>query len=232
MPWFAIAVPFLAFAFIFLANFYQGSSREIKRLEATQRSLVYNNFNETLTGMSTIKAFNAEKDFIKKNDHYLNKMNEAYYLSIATQRWLCVHLDLVTCLVALIVCLLCITGQFGISASSTGLLINYVLQLIGILSLTIRSMTQVENEMNSVERLHEYAFELPQEKEYFKPEVKVPEEWPQSGYIQFKDVHMRYRPNLPLVLKGLSVNFYPERKLVLLVEPVLVNHPSCLHCID
>ncbi|MCP8719280.1 MAG: ABC transporter transmembrane domain-containing protein [Asgard group archaeon] len=213
LPWFAIAVPFLAFAFIFLANFYQGSSREIKRLEATQRSLVYNNFNETLTGMSTIKAFNAEKDFIKKNDHYLNKMNEAYYLSIATQRWLCVHLDLVTCLVALIVCLLCITGQFGISASSTGLLINYVLQLIGILSLTIRSMTQVENEMNSVERLHEYAFELPQEKEYFKPEVKVPEEWPQSGYIQFKDVHMRYRPNLPLVLKGLSVNFYPGEKV-------------------
>lgn len=74
-------------------------------------------------------------------------------------------------------------------------------------------MTQVENEMNSVERLHEYAFELPQEKEYFKPEVKVPEEWPQSGYIQFKDVHMRYRPNLPLVLKGLSVNFYPGEKV-------------------
>ncbi|RCK54406.1 Oligomycin resistance ATP-dependent permease YOR1 [Candida viswanathii] len=213
LPWFAIAVPFLAFTFIFLANFYQGSSREIKRLEATQRSLVYNNFNETLTGMSTIKAFSAEKDFIKKNDYYLNRMNEAYYLSIATQRWLCVHLDFVTCAVALIVCLLCITGQFEISASSTGLLINYVLQLVGILSLTIRSMTQVENEMNSVERIHEYAFQLPQEKEYFKPEVKIAEEWPQSGYIQFKDVYLRYRPNLPLVLKGLSVNFYPGEKV-------------------
>lgn len=213
LPWFAIAVPFLAFVFLFLANFYQGSSREIKRLEATQRSLVYNNFNETLTGMNTIKAFNAEADFIKKNDYYLNRMNEAYYLSIATQRWLCVHLDLVTCLVAVIVCLLCITGQFEISASSTGLLINYVLQLVGILSLTIRSMTQVENEMNSVERVHEYAFELPQEKEYIKPDAEVAEDWPQSGYIHFKDVHMRYRPNLPLVLKGLSVNFYPGEKV-------------------
>ena len=76
LPWFAIAVPFLSFAFVFVANFYQGSSREIKRLEAVQRSLVYNNFNETLSGMSTIKAYKVEETFIEKNDRYLNKMNE------------------------------------------------------------------------------------------------------------------------------------------------------------
>lgn len=125
LPYFSVAIPFLGFAFVFLANFYQGSSREIKRLEATQRSLVYNNFNETLTGMSTIKSFKAEDDFIRKNDYFINRMNEAYYLSIATQRWLCVHLDIITSSVALIVCMLCITGQFNISASSTGLLLNY-----------------------------------------------------------------------------------------------------------
>ncbi|CAK9439710.1 uncharacterized protein LODBEIA_P38100 [Lodderomyces beijingensis] len=213
LPYFVAAVPFLAFAFVFLANFYQGSSREIKRLEATQRSLVYNNFNETLTGMATIKAFNAESDFIKKNDRFLNKMNEAYYLSIATQRWLCVHLDVITSAFALIICMLCITEQFNISASSTGLLLNYVMQLVGVLSLTIRSMTAVENEMNSVERLYEYAFDLPQESPYTIVENTPPPEWPASGYVTFKDVHLRYRPDLPLVLKGLSVNFYPGEKV-------------------
>lgn len=212
LPYFAVAIPFLGFAFVFLANFYQGSSREIKRLEATQRSLVYNNFNETLTGMSTIKSFKAEDDFIRKNDYFINRMNEAYYLSIATQRWLCVHLDIITSSVALIVCMLCITGQFNISASSTGLLLNYVLQLVGVLSLTIRSMTQVENEMNSVERLHEYAYRLPQEAAYTK-EIQPPKEWPPSGYVTFKDVTLRYRPNLPPVLQHLDVNFYPGEKV-------------------
>ncbi|KAK6454593.1 uncharacterized protein RJT20DRAFT_130772 [Scheffersomyces xylosifermentans] len=213
LPWFAIAIPFLAFGFTFLANFYQGSSREIKRLEATQRSLVYNNFNETLTGMDTIKSFKAEGDFIKKNDLYLNKMNEAYYLSIATQRWLCVHLDVITSVFALIICMLCITEQFNISASSTGLLLNYVIQIVGLLALTVRSMTQVENEMNSVERLHEYSFHLPQEAAYEKPECSPPQEWPPSGYIQFKDVTMRYRPNLPTVLKNMNLNIYPGEKV-------------------
>lgn len=212
LPYFSVAIPFLGFAFVFLANFYQGSSREIKRLEATQRSLVYNNFNETLTGMSTIKSFKAEDDFIRKNDYFINRMNEAYYLSIATQRWLCVHLDIITSSVALIVCMLCITGQFNISASSTGLLLNYVLQLVGVLSLTIRSMTQVENEMNSVERLHEYAYRLPQEAAYTK-EIQPPKEWPPSGYVTFKDVTLRYRPNLPPVLQHLNVNFYPGEKV-------------------
>lgn len=213
LPWFAIAVPFLGFGFIFFANFYQGSAREIKRIEAVQRSCVYNNFNETLTGMSTIKAYKAEGRFIKRNDVFINRMNEAYFLSIATQRWLCVHLDIIASIFALIISLLCITDQFNISASSTGLLLNYVIQIVGLLSLTIRAMTQVENEMNSAERLHEYAFHLPQEATYKKEALSVPEEWPPSGYIEFKDVSLRYRQGLPLVLKNLTLNVYPGEKI-------------------
>lgn len=213
LPWFAIAVPFLGGGFLFLSDIYSGSSREIKRLEAVQRSVVYNNFNETLTGMNTIKAYNAEKTFISKNDYLLNKMNEAYFLSIATQRWLCVHLDFIASIFALVICMLCITDQFNISASSTGLLLNYVIQIVGLLSLTIRAMTQVENEMNSVERLHSYAFHLPQEAAYEKSEFKPPPEWPMAGYIQFKDVSLRYRENLPLVLKDLDFGVYPGEKV-------------------
>lgn len=213
LPWFAIAVPFLSFAFVFVANFYQGSSREIKRLEAVQRSLVYNNFNETLSGMSTIKAYKVEETFIEKNDKYLNKMNEAYYVSIANQRWLGVHLDIIASIFALIICLLCITDQFHISASSTGLLLSYVIQIVGLLSLTIRSMTQVENEMNSVERLHQYAFHLPQEAAYKKPETAPPTEWPPSGYIQFNNVSLKYRDHLPTVLKNLNFSVYPGEKV-------------------
>uniref|UniRef100_A0A0L0P6Y1 Multi drug resistance-associated protein n=1 Tax=Candidozyma auris TaxID=498019 RepID=A0A0L0P6Y1_CANAR len=213
LPWFAIAVPFLGCAFFFLADIYSGSSREIKRLEAVQRSVVYNNFNEILTGMHTIKAYKEEVNFIKKNDSLLNRMNEAYYLSIANQRWLCVHLDTIAALFALIISMLCITEQFNISPQSTGLLLNYVIQIVGLLSLTVRAMTQVENEMNSVERLHQYAFDLPQEAAYEKSETKPPPHWPPYGYVQFNNVNLRYRENLPLVLKDLTFGAYPDEKV-------------------
>lgn len=213
LPWFAIAVPFLVLIFLFFTDLYSGSSREVKRLEAVQRSVVYNNFNETLTGMETIKAFLSQDMFVKKNDYLLNRMNEAYFLSIATQRWLCVYLDMIAAAFALLICMLCVTDQFNISASSTGLLLNYVIQIVGLLSLTVRAMTQVETEMNSVERLHSYAFELPQEAAYEKSEFTPPPQWPFTGYIQFNDVSLRYRPNLPLVLKDLNFGVYPGEKL-------------------
>lgn len=213
LPYFAAAMPFLGFGFTFLANFYQGSSREVKRLESVQRSLVYNNFSETLLGMSTIKAYRVQDTFVKKNDDFLNKTNEAYYLSIATQRWLGVHLDIIASMFALIISMLCITEQFSISAASTGLLLNYVIQIVGLLSLTVRSMTQVESEMNSVERLHDYAFHLPQEAAYLKPENEPPAEWPPSGYILFNNASLRYRPGLPKVLNDLTFSIYPREKV-------------------
>lgn len=213
LPWFAITVPFFAVFYYFFSDIYSSSSREIKRLEAVQRSVVYNNFNEVLTGMATIKAYHAEQLFVDKNDYLLNRQNEAYFLSIATQRWLCVHLDTMASLFALVICMLCITDQFEISASSTGLLLNYVIQIVGLLSLTVRAMTQVETEMNSVERLHSYAFNMPQEADYEKPEAKPAPEWPMAGYIQFNDVSLRYRPSLPLVLKNLQFGVYPGEKV-------------------
>lgn len=84
LPWFAIAIPVLVFLFVVMATFYQASGREVKRLEAVQRSHVYNNFNETLTGMETIKAFGKAWNFLRRNVNAINLQNEAYYVTVAT----------------------------------------------------------------------------------------------------------------------------------------------------
>lgn len=213
LPWFAIAVPFLIFAFMAIGDFYQASAREIKRLEAVQRSFVYNNFNETLSGMKTIKAYKAERRFIEKNDGYLDKMNEAYYITIANQRWLAIHLDFVATILALVICFLCVFRVFKINASSVGLLLSYVLQIAGQLSMLVKTYTQVENEMNSVERMCEYAFDLPQESAPHISETKPAESWPENGSIRFENVSLAYRPGLPLVLKSLNADIKPMEKI-------------------
>ncbi|QFZ29208.1 putative oligomycin resistance ATP-dependent permease [Clavispora lusitaniae] len=213
LPWFAIAIPFLGFIFVAIGNFYQASAREIKRLEAVQRSFVYNNFNETLSGMKTIKAYQAEERFLEKNDTYVNNMNEAYYITIANQRWLSIHLDFVAAGFALIICFLCVFRVFKISAASVGLLLSYVLQIAGQLSMLVRTYTQVENEMNSVERICEYALYLPEEAPYNISETKPADSWPEHGAVRFENVSLAYRPGLPLVLKNLSADIKPKEKI-------------------
>lgn len=213
LPWFAIAIPFLLFLFVFIADHYQSSGREVKRLEAVQRSFVYNNLSEVLGGLDTIRAYHSQERFLVKSDFLINKMNEASYMVAALQRWVGVSLDLVAVIFALIITLLCVTRQFKISPSSSGVLLTYVLQLPGLLNTVLRALTQTENGMNSAERLVTYALDLPQEAAYRKPELSPPENWPEKGVINFENVSFAYRSGLPPVLKNFNLNISSGEKI-------------------
>lgn len=69
--------------------------------------------------------------------------------------------------------------------------------------------------MNAVERILVYS-DLPSEGD---PESKLtpPPAWPQQGQISFKDVELRYRPELPLVLKSISFDVKPGEKVRLII---------------
>ncbi|XBW38273.1 hypothetical protein QEN19_003862 [Hanseniaspora menglaensis] len=219
MPWFAISIPFLTFLYVIIASHYQATGREAKRLESVQRSFVYNNINEVLSGMSTIKCYSKEKAFLLKSSFLIDKQNEAAHLTFALQRWAALFIDMVACLFALIIALLCITRTFHVNAASVGVMLTYVLQLPGLLNTLLRSMTQTENDMNSVERLVSYSMELPQEAAYKSGNgdgvVKPSPQWPVNGSIQFENVSMAYREGLPLVLKDLSFDIKDGEKIAL-----------------
>jgi ABC-type multidrug transport system fused ATPase/permease subunit len=203
IPWIAICLPIILITLVALANFYQASNREVKRLEATRRSYVYSNFNESLTGLNTIKAYKQNDRFYERNNHFLNKMNEASFLVFANQRWLELMLDILSTFYILVVALLCVNQVFRLNPASVGLLLSYSFLVGQSLTEVIKTYTQFENAMNSAERIIHYALKLPQEAPPVV-ESSQPAEWPVAGEIQFNDVSMVYRPGLPLVLKNIS----------------------------
>lgn len=213
LPWFAIAVPFLVFVFVGFANFYSASGREIKRVESIQRSHVYNNFNETLTGMDTIKSYQRSEIFLENNVTKIDRMNEAYYLTLANMRWLDVSVSILSTAFALLISFLCIFRVFNISASSVGLVLNYVLLLSGMCSLLVVVATQTEQDMNSADRIIEYVYDLPQEAAYVVSETTPRPSWPEKGEIKFDKVNLAYRPGLPLVLKDFTASLRPTEKI-------------------
>lgn len=62
--------------------------------------------------------------------------------------------------------------------------------------------------MNAVERTVQYtqADRIPQEPPHFIDATKPPADWPTGGALEFRDVEMSYRPGLPSVLKGVSLD--------------------------
>jgi ABC-type bacteriocin/lantibiotic exporter with double-glycine peptidase domain len=70
----------------------------------------------------------------------------------------------------------------------------------------VRQLAEVENDMTSVERIVYYARDLKQEPPHEIPEQKPPAPWPSIGKLDINEAVLKYRPELPLVLKGLSMS--------------------------
>ena len=80
-------------------------------------------------------------------------------------------------------------------------------------SWSIQQGADVENNMSSVERIVHYTTEIEQEAPHEIPDRKPPVSWPAQGQIVLKDVFLKYRPELPSVLKGLSMHVKPGEKI-------------------
>lgn len=213
IPWIAIAVPPIMIALIAIANYYQASNREVKRLEATQRSHVYSNFNEVLSGANTIKAYKQDERFYERNNKLINEMNEASYIVYSLQRWIDLLLDVLALSFVLIVSILCVNNVFKLNAASVGLLVSYAISLSQILSFVVRTYTEFENDMNSGERVIFYALKLPQEAPFVIDNTQPDSDWPRNGEVVFDKVNLAYRPGLPLVLKDLSFKIGSGEKI-------------------
>lgn len=77
----------------------------------------------------------------------------------------------------------------------------------------IRQIAEVENNMNSVERVVYYSQDVEQEAPPEIPNQKPPPSWPSEGRLDFKDVSLSYRPGLPTVLKGISMSVSAGEKI-------------------
>ncbi|GMF05879.1 unnamed protein product [Ambrosiozyma monospora] len=141
-------------------------------------------------------------------------MNESYFLTNSLQRLFAVFLHLCVGATNLIINILCVSRVFPISAAASGLIISYVASCSIMVTTCTKALGQLEQLLSSVERVCEYAFDIPQEAQYHSDDVnRPPDNWPDKGGVNFTDVSLRYREGLPLVLKGISIDIKPGEKI-------------------
>ncbi|WFD33272.1 hypothetical protein MCUN1_000085 [Malassezia cuniculi] len=225
--YFIIAV---AAVFIFagiVGQFYRNSAREFKRIDAVLRSVLYSHFAESLSGLTTIRTYQKSQLFLEDNYKRVDLQNRAYLLTIVNQRWLGLRLDIAGSFLVLILGIIVsarltqVTGatpeelalNLRAYSSKNGVAFSSIVVIAQTLGFLTRQLTEIENEMNSAERLIHYGETLPQEAEQSVALHTPPEEWPQHGSVQLNDVWLRYRPNLPNVLKGVSMNVEGGQKV-------------------
>ncbi|KAJ3340676.1 hypothetical protein HDU93_006533 [Gonapodya sp. JEL0774] len=103
------------------------------------------------------------------------------------------------------------SSMFG--PSVIGLALTYSLNVTGTLNWMVRQLAETEMQMNGVERLIYYSEDLDVEAAMVIEDNRPPELWPSRGEIVFKDLEMRYRPDLPVVLKKINLHINAGEKV-------------------
>ncbi|XP_051129037.1 ABC transporter C family member 12-like isoform X2 [Andrographis paniculata] len=197
--------------------YYQSTSREVKRLDSITRSPVYAQFGEALNGLSTIRAYKAYDRMTTINGKSMDNNIRFTLVNISSNRWLTIRLETLGGI------MIWLTATFSVMqnnrvenqvafASTMGLLLSYSLNITNLLSNVLRQASRAENSLNAVERVGTY-IDLPSEAPDVIEGNRPPSGWPAEGHIKFEDVHLRYRPRLPPVLRGLSFTIYPYQKV-------------------
>jgi ABC-type multidrug transport system fused ATPase/permease subunit len=202
--YFVIALVPLVTIFLFATTYYRASAREVKRIESVLRSTLSAKFSEGLSGIACIRAYGLKDRFVADLRKAIDDVDSAYYLTYSNQRWLSVRLDMLGNCLVFTTGILVVTSRFSVDPSIGGLVLSYILGVVQMIQFTVRQLAEVENGMNSVERLRYYGTELEQEAPL--KTIDVRKTWPEKGEIVFDNVEMRYRAGLPLVLQGLSMH--------------------------
>ncbi|KAF3843965.1 hypothetical protein F7725_016013 [Dissostichus mawsoni] len=211
-PFAAVIILPLAFLYAFVQSFYVATSCQLRRLEAVSRSPIYTHFNETVQGASVIRAFGEQSRFIQQTNERVDFNQTSYFPRFVATRWLAVNLEFVGNGVVLAAAILSVMGKGTLSPGIVGLAVSHSLQVTGILSWIVRSWTDVENNIVSVERVNEYA-ETAKEASWSIEGSSLPLAWPQRGAIEFQDYGLQYRKGLELALKGITMQVHERERI-------------------
>ncbi|MEW5311484.1 MAG: hypothetical protein WDW38_003194 [Sanguina aurantia] len=227
-----IVVILLFFYWLYL--YFQGSVRQIKRLDAVSRSPVFSSISEAINGVATIRAFGVQGDLTRKHARLVDANVVMSLVNQSMNRWLSVRLESLSAVAALLAAAVAVE-QRG-PAGSSGLVIVYAMQITQVVSMTIRANSMAENMFNAVERVTEYD-NLPTEGASAAAAVAAgagdeppAPGWPADGVVEFKSVAMRYRAGTPLVLRGVSFRA-GSREKVAIVGRTGAGKSSMISCI-
>jgi len=213
VPYLLIVVVILSVMFFFFRNYFMATSRELKRLEAVDRSPLFTHVSATIEGVVTIRSFSMNKVVNKEFISCLNYQAESKLLFIMCSRWFAQRLDLGVILFSAI-CLfapIILAEHASFDPGLIGVSLTYLLTLGGMFQWTVRQSAEVDNMMTSVERVMEYT-KLESEKESSK--IKdLPNNWIKEGSISADNVSYAYHDTLPNVLTQLNFDIAPNEKI-------------------
>ncbi|XP_068658833.1 ABC transporter C family member 14-like [Aristolochia californica] len=211
-PTFFLILP-LGWLNFWYRRYYLSSSRELTRLDSITKAPVIHHFSESVSGVTTIRCFRKQEMFCQENIDRVNANLRMDFHNNGSNEWLGFRLELIGSVI------LCLSALFMVSLPSNaikpeyvGLSLSYGLSLNSVLFWAVWMSCFVENRMVSVERIKQFT-NIPSEAAWEIKDCLPSPDWPSQGNVELNDLQVRYRPNTPLVLKGITLSIRGGEKI-------------------
>ncbi|XP_048464738.1 canalicular multispecific organic anion transporter 1 isoform X1 [Rhincodon typus] len=210
-PYFTIVIVPLVVIYYFIQIFYITTSRQLRRLDSVTRSPIYSHFSETILGLPVIRAYGHQARFLADNKKIMNENQKCVFPWIVANRWLAIRLEFLGNLVVFFAALFAVLARDRLDSGLVGLSISYALNVTQALNWLVRQTSELETNIVAVERVLEYT-KLDNEAPW-TTDHQPEKGWPDKGEIKFLDYKVRYRPELDLVLHGITCEIQPNEKV-------------------
>ncbi|KAI8838670.1 P-loop containing nucleoside triphosphate hydrolase protein [Chytridium lagenaria] len=206
-PAFVIAVIPLGCIHSMISKRFLMTSRSLKRLDSITRSPVYSMFSETLNGVSTIRAYSAENEFITEILDRVDKNSRAFLYLWFANGWLQARVSTISAAVVFFAGSCLVLARNMLDPGLVGVCLIFSLECSNTFIWLIRHSASLEMEMNAVERIEEY--------------LNIEQENPLSsnqatsaiGSVNVDGLEMRYTTDGASVLKDVSFHVRGGEKL-------------------
>ncbi|KAG0217290.1 hypothetical protein BGX33_010936 [Mortierella sp. NVP41] len=210
-PAFIFVIPFLVLGFYMIQEYFLWATRSLKRFNSVSVSPIYQHFDETLNGVTTIRAMAVQHRFIDENAKRTNYNANAFATYMFCNRWVDIRLQWLSAIIILAIALFGVFGRYTMDASVLGLSMSFAMGITDSVMWLCRDFSEWQSHLIAIERVREYT-----DKHTEAPETTskvVPNLWPAQGRLVFRDYSTRYREGLDLVIKQVSFEINPQEKI-------------------
>lgn len=207
-----VAVP-VVIVLLYIQRYYIASARELVRINGTTKAPVMNFAEESMLGVITIRAFETTKRFIQRNLQLIDTDATLFFYTNAALEWVLLRVEALQILVIITSSvLLVLLPERAVAPGFLGLCLSYALTLSSAQVFLTRFYSNLENCIISVERIKQF-MHLPAEPPAVISDRRPPPSWPSRGKIDLENLSVKYRPNAPMVLRGLTCTFAAGNKI-------------------
>lgn len=205
-------IPVVILVLFAVQKFYLRTSRQLRHLDLEQKAPLYTHFQETLSGLPSIRAFGWVDQFCSKNFDLLDQSQRPSYLLLCIQCWLAVVLDLLVAAVATMLIAIIVSLRHKIDAGLVGVGLLNVMSFNTSLSELITDWTLTETSIGAIARVRDFVTNTESEAKPLE-RIEPPEEWPSTGAIEVRNLAASYSESSHPVVEDINLTIRPGEKI-------------------